>query len=73
MTTVEPPSNEWRVFCEQMEQELTKDGFIRLSDDEANETTDFIFDEEYFDENGNELPDEPHLVQASVQDCLFPH
>lgn len=73
MTTVEPPSNEWRVFCEQMEQELTKDGFIRLSGEEANETTDFIFDEEYFDENGNELPDEPNLVQASVQDCLFPH
>lgn len=73
MSTVEPPSDEWRVFHGRMESELTKDGLIRLSGDEANEAVDFIFDEKYFDENGNEFPDEPNLVQASVHDCLFPH
>lgn len=70
-----PPLDEWRVFHQQMERELTQDGFICLSDDEAKETTDFIFDEEYYDETGNELPEGtgPHLVPASVQGCLFPH
>ena len=75
MTTVEPPSDEWRVFHSRMESELAKDGIVRLGGEEAAETTDFVFDEEYFDENGNEFSEEagPRLVQASVHDCLFPH
>ena len=75
MTTVEPLSEEWQAFHSRMESELAKDGIVRLGGDEAAETTDFIFDEEYFDENGSELPEEagPRLVQASVHDCLFPH
>ncbi len=38
-------------------------------------SVDFVFDEEYTDEEGNDLPDEdsPRLLTSSVAVCLFPH
>ncbi len=36
---------------------------------------DFVLDEEYTDEEGNELPEEepPRLITLNVAGCLFPH
>ena len=70
-----PISFEWEKFFRLLEKEFEQVGIQKLNDEEMQQEIDFVFDEEYTDEEGNDLPDEqpPRLITLNVAGCLFPH
>lgn len=70
-----PISPEWEKFFHSIEKEFADFGIQNLDDKEMQEKVDFVFEEEYTDEEGNELPDEepPRILTLNVASCLFPH
>ncbi len=71
----EPISPEWEKFFGLLEKEFENVGIQKLNDEEMKQEVDFVFEEEYTDEEGNDLPDEepPRLVTLNAAGCLFPH
>lgn len=71
----EPISPEWEKFFGFLEKEFDKVGIQKLNDKQMREEVDFVFDEEYTDEEGNDLPDEEpaRLITMNIASCLFPH
>lgn len=70
-----PISPEWEKFFRSIEKEFADVGIQSLSDKTMQEEIDFVFDEEYTDEEGNDLPDNepPRIFTMNVAGCLFPH
>lgn len=71
----EPISPEWEKFFLRLEKEFEEVGIHKLNNEEMQQEVDFVFDEEYTDEEGNELPDEepPRIITLNAAGCLFPH
>lgn len=69
-----PPSKQWFALHPDLHQSLHAAGAVLLSDAEAAEECESLFEEVYEDAEGNELPDEvpPRRVPVSLHRALFP-